>query len=84
VQARRHRRYDVVVSNPRYVPTPPGFEESIASLESTGPSAAVVAQQRIPFGPVLMARSGWLKRTGQKFAHEEVLVVIRADKPYQT
>jgi release factor glutamine methyltransferase len=125
--------YDLVVSNPPYVPTPPGadehvpaaagpawawnagpdgrlildqlctaapnllavggtmmlvqsefagVEESVSALRSTGLSADVVAQQRIPFGPVLTARARWLECTGRVGlgCREETLVVIRADK----
>lgn len=127
--------FDVIVSNPPYVPTPPagdtevipitagparawnagangrmvldplcesvasmlaaggsmllvqsalsGVEQSLESLRSTGLLAEVVASQRIPFGPVLSARAGWLEVTGRikKGCRIEELVVIRADKP---
>jgi release factor glutamine methyltransferase len=127
--------FDVIVSNPPYVPTPPagdtgvipitagpawawnagvdgrmvldplcesaasllaaggsmllvqsalsGVEQSLESLRSTGLRAEAVASQRIPFGPVLSARVGWLEVTGriQKGCRTEELVVIRADKP---
>jgi release factor glutamine methyltransferase len=43
----------------------------------------VVASHRVPFGPVLTARAGWLENTGRsrRGCREEELVVIRADKP---
>ena len=127
--------FDVIVSNPPYVPTPPGgdkesiarfagpawawnagsdgrmvldplcssasglladggsmllvhsalsgVEQSIDALRSTGLYAHVIASQRVPFGPVLSARAGWLEVTGQiePGCRTEELVVIRADKP---
>lgn len=127
--------FDVIVSNPPYVPTPPagdtkvipitagparawdagadgrmvldplcdsaagllspggsmllvqsvlaGVEQSLEALRSTGLHAEVAAHQRIPFGPVLSARAGWLEVTGQikRGCRTEELVVIRADKP---
>jgi len=127
--------FDLIVSNPPYVPTPPaghtnvipltagpsrawdagpdgrlvldplcesaaglldaggslllvhsalsGVDKSLASLRSTGLQAEVIAAQRIPFGPVLSARVGWLEVTGQikRGCRTEELVVIRADKP---
>ena len=127
--------FDLIVSNPPYVPTPPagdtdiiplaagparawnagvdgrmvldplcesaaglldvggsllmvqstlsGVDKSLESLRSTGLNAEVVAAQKIPFGPVLSARAGWLEVTGQikRGCRTEELVVIRADKP---
>jgi release factor glutamine methyltransferase len=127
--------FDLIVSNPPYVPTPPagssnvipltagpahawdagvdgrmvldplcesaagllgaggsllvvhsalaGVDTSLKTLRSTGLKATVVASQRIPFGPVLSARAGWLEVTGQikRGCRTEELVVIRADKP---
>lgn len=127
--------FDLIVSNPPYVPTPPagnsnvipltagpsrawdagvdgrlvldplcesaaglldaggslllvqsalaGVDKSLQSLRSTGLRAEVIAAQRIPFGPVLSARVGWLEVTGQikRGCRTEELVVIRADKP---
>ena len=127
--------FDLIVSNPPYVPTPPagdtevipltagparawnagidgrmvldplcesaaglldvggsllmvqselsGVEKSLESLRATGLDAEVIAWQRIPFGPVLSARAGWLEVTGQikRGCRTEKLVVIRADKP---
>jgi len=56
---------------------------SLHILRSAGMEAAIVATQRIPFGPVLSARAAWLERTGRipRGCREEELVVIRADKP---
>jgi release factor glutamine methyltransferase len=127
--------FDLIVSNPPYVPTPPagdtnvipltagpsrawdagvdgrlvldplcesaaglldaggsmllvhsalsGVDKSLASLRATGLQAEVIASQKIPFGPVLSARAGWLTVTGQiaRGCRTEELVVIRADKP---
>ncbi|HXB86538.1 HemK2/MTQ2 family protein methyltransferase [Mycobacterium sp.] len=127
--------FEVIVSNPPYVPTPPvpdprvipltagpawawnagidgrmvldplcrsasgllaaggsmllvqsaisGVEKSLDYLRLTGLDAGVVASQRVPFGPVLSARAGWLEATGRirKGSRTEELVVIRADKP---
>jgi release factor glutamine methyltransferase len=127
--------FDLIVSNPPYVPTPPagstnvvpltagpahawdagvdgrlvldplcesaaglldvggsllvvqsalsGVDPSLKLLRSTGLKAKVIASQRIPFGPVLSARAGWLEVTGQikRGCRTEELVVIRADKP---
>lgn len=60
-----------------------GVQASLDALRSSGMDAAVIAAQRIPFGPVLSARAAWLEETGQlaRGCREEELVVIRADKP---
>lgn len=60
-----------------------GVRETLDSLRSTGLGADVVAQQSIPFGPVLTARAEWLERTGRiaRGCREEEIIVIRADKP---
>ncbi|MGA5536987.1 HemK2/MTQ2 family protein methyltransferase [Mycolicibacterium nivoides] len=58
------------------------IEQSLASLRMSGMDAKVVADQRIPFGPVLHAQMRWLRDSG-RLRHgrvEEQLVVIRADK----
>lgn len=57
-------------------------EQSVESLRSTGLATKIVASQKIPFGPVLSARAGWLERTGRLTpgCREEELVVIQADK----
>jgi release factor glutamine methyltransferase len=58
-------------------------EQSLASLRMGGMDASVVATQQIPFGPVLHAQARWLRDSGRLLPGrvEEVLVVIRADKP---
>jgi release factor glutamine methyltransferase len=45
-------------------------------------TADVLLRRRIPFGPVLRARAGWLEDTGRLTCgrRDEVLAVIRADK----
>jgi release factor glutamine methyltransferase len=60
-----------------------GVERSLDILRGVGLSAEVVADQQIPFGPVLSARAKWLERTGklQPGQRDETLVVVRADKP---
>lgn len=59
-----------------------GVEQSLTALADAGLIANVVARQRIPFGPVLSSRAGWLERTGRvpTGCREEGLVVIRADR----
>ncbi|MCT7661726.1 HemK2/MTQ2 family protein methyltransferase [Mycobacterium deserti] len=59
-----------------------GVESSLDALNGCGFIAEVVAEQQIPFGPVLSARAKWLERMGwlQNGRREEKLVVIRADK----
>lgn len=60
-----------------------GVQQSLDSLRSTSLEAEVVASERIPFGPVLSERAGWLEQIGlvRRGCREEELVVIRADKP---
>ena len=60
-----------------------GIDQSLTALECAGLGARVVARRRIPFGPVLTARAGWLERTARLAPgrREEEIVVIRADKP---
>lgn len=59
-----------------------GVESSLDALNGCGLTAEVVAEQDIPFGPVLSARAKWLERMGrlQNGRRQEKLVVIRADK----
>ena len=59
-----------------------GITQTVASLQSVGFAAKVVAQQWIPFGPVLTARAHWLEAIGwlQPGRRTEKLVVIRAEK----
>jgi release factor glutamine methyltransferase len=56
-----------------------GVEQSVASLQSGGLDAEVIAQQWIPFGPVLSARAKWLEDSGRLGTgrRAEHLVVIR-------
>jgi release factor glutamine methyltransferase len=60
-----------------------GVQQSLNALRATGLDADVVANQLIPFGPVLSARANWLTEVGllPYGRREEELVVIRADKP---
>lgn len=60
-----------------------GVQQSLNSLRQSGLRADIVANQWIPFGPVLTARAEWLERTRRipRGCREEELVVIRADKP---
>jgi release factor glutamine methyltransferase len=39
--------------------------KTIAALEHSGLDAGVVAQRRVPFGPVMQAGASWLERTGR-------------------
>jgi len=58
-----------------------GVDATLAALRGAGMDAEVVAEQWIPFGPVLTARAGWLERTGrlEPGRRTERLVVVRAD-----
>jgi release factor glutamine methyltransferase len=58
-------------------------DASLAVLRKAGLKASVIARQRIPFGPVLTARAGWLRHRGllEHGRRHEELVVIRADVP---
>ncbi|MFF2364665.1 HemK2/MTQ2 family protein methyltransferase [Streptomyces sp. NPDC058122] len=120
------RRFDLVVTNPPYVPTPgearprgrarawdagtdgrllidricaaapavlspagrllivhshlSGVEETLARLHAGGLRAEVVERTRLPFGPVLRSRLGWLRERGLVGGRTtEELVVIRAE-----
>jgi release factor glutamine methyltransferase len=57
--------------------------QTLEALASCGLDAEVVAQQWIPFGPVLSSRAEWLEATGrlEPGRREEELLCIRADKP---
>jgi len=59
-----------------------GVDRTLDTLRSTGLNAEVVSSQRIPFGPVLSARSRWLEDVGliPPGCREEEIVVVRADK----
>ncbi|MGB7362100.1 MAG: HemK2/MTQ2 family protein methyltransferase [Rhodococcus sp. (in: high G+C Gram-positive bacteria)] len=56
-----------------------GVDRTVAGLERAGAVADVVARRRIPFGPVMHARTEWMERTGalQPGCRTEELVVIR-------
>ena len=56
---------------------------TLSTLRALAMRVEVVAQQTIPFGPVMTAHARWLARTGLLEPHrrEESLVVIRADAP---
>ena len=58
-----------------------GIADTVRSLHATGMRAEVVAQQLIPFGPVMTARAEWLERRGLLSPGRRVerLAVIRAD-----
>ncbi|MFF4537063.1 HemK2/MTQ2 family protein methyltransferase [Streptomyces aureus] len=120
------RRFDLVVTNPPYVPAPggapprgsarawdagadgrllidricaaaptvlrpygrllmvhshlSGVEETLARLRDGGLRAQVVERTRLPFGPVLRSRLGWLRERGLLAGRtNEELVVIRAE-----
>ncbi|WP_370464912.1 HemK2/MTQ2 family protein methyltransferase [Mycolicibacterium sp. P1-18] len=55
---------------------------TVEGLKAAGLTAAVVAEQWIPFGPVLTARAKWLERIGllETGRREELLAVVRADR----
>ena len=59
-----------------------GITQTLASLQSVGLDAKVIAQQWIPFGPVL-TRAGHVAGTNRLACArppDEKLVVIRAEK----
>lgn len=58
-------------------------QRTLADLRAQGMRAEVVAQQLIPFGPVMTARAPWLMRAGllPRGSRHERIVVIRADAP---
>jgi release factor glutamine methyltransferase len=59
-----------------------GIDQTVAGLRAGGLRVDVVAEQLIPFGPVLSARAHWLERTRllESGRREERLVVVRADQ----
>ncbi|WP_445397893.1 HemK2/MTQ2 family protein methyltransferase [Streptomyces sp. LE64] len=122
------RRFDLVVSNPPYVPSPDTAtagagrawdagvggrllldricddvppllrrggllllvhsglcnpQETLQRLTSTGLRATVSVRARVPFGPVLRERCGWLCERGllKPWDESEELVIIRAHRP---
>jgi release factor glutamine methyltransferase len=60
-----------------------GVDASLSALREVGLKASVIARQRVPFGPVLMARAWWLEHSGrlERGRRVEELVVVRADVP---
>ncbi|WP_406176945.1 HemK2/MTQ2 family protein methyltransferase [Streptomyces sp. NBC_00996] len=63
-----------------------GAERTLRQLRAAGLSAGIVEQHRIAFGPVLRARSAWLRNHGLVDGNEEKeeLVIIRAERPRGT
>lgn len=59
-----------------------GVDQTVEALRASGLHARVAAEQRIPFGPVLTARAGWLERLGllESGRREECIAVVRADR----
>lgn len=59
------------------------IQKTLSALRAHGMRVEVVAQQLIPFGPVMSARATWLMKAGllAPGRREERLVVIRADAP---
>ncbi|MCV7420330.1 methyltransferase [Mycobacterium yunnanensis] len=57
-------------------------DRTVADLSAAGLRARVVAEQWIPFGPVLTARALWLERIGmlETGRRRERLAVVRADR----
>jgi release factor glutamine methyltransferase len=57
-------------------------DRTVEGLRTGGLQADVVAEQWIPFGPVLTARAHWLERTGllEVGRREERLAVVREDR----
>ncbi|MCW6005090.1 50S ribosomal protein L11 methyltransferase [Micromonospora sp. CPCC 205371] len=57
-------------------------ERSLALLRDGGLQTAVVARRRVPFGPVMRARTAYLEATGliRRGQRHEDLVVIRASR----
>jgi release factor glutamine methyltransferase len=55
---------------------------TVSGLRTSGLRVEVVAEQWIPFGPVLTARAYWLERVGllDKGRRRERLAVVRADR----
>jgi release factor glutamine methyltransferase len=57
--------------------------KTVSALQDQGMTAEVVAEQTIPFGPVMTARAPWLMDTGllPRGCRMERIVVVRADAP---
>lgn len=60
-----------------------GPQQSLDALHASGMHAQIVAEQWIPFGPVLSARTRWLEHVGllDRGRRQERLAVIKAQKP---
>jgi release factor glutamine methyltransferase len=60
------------------------LDATVQALRRSGLRAGIVAEQWIPFGPVLTARARWLERVGLLDVGRrlERLAVVRADRPY--
>jgi len=58
-----------------------GVDETLMALRTQGMRAEVVAEQMIPFGPVMAARADWLMSVGllARGCELERIIVIRAD-----
>ncbi|MGP4056752.1 HemK2/MTQ2 family protein methyltransferase [Mycobacterium sp. 4D054] len=58
-------------------------KRTLSDLRAQGMRAEVIAQQLIPFGPVMMARAPWLMKAGllPRGSRQERIVVVRADAP---
>ncbi|ABM16556.1 putative methylase [Mycolicibacterium vanbaalenii PYR-1] len=59
------------------------IQRTLTMLREHGMRTEVVAQQLIPFGPVMSVRAPWLMRAGllPRGSRQERIVVIRADAP---
>ncbi|AFM19828.1 HemK-related putative methylase [Mycolicibacterium chubuense NBB4] len=58
-------------------------KRTLSALRANGMRAEVIAQQLIPFGPVMSARARWLMQAGllAPGSRVERLIVVRADAP---
>lgn len=59
------------------------IERSLEQLRGSGLDARIVLTELVRFGPVLAEQAGWLEHCGRLDGgrREELIVVIRADKP---
>ncbi|WP_052622415.1 methyltransferase, partial [Mycobacteroides abscessus] len=57
--------------------------QTVYALAATGLTAEIIAEQYVPFGPVMSARAPWLERMGRldKGRRTERLVVIAGRRP---
>lgn len=60
-----------------------GVDRTLRRLRGSGLKASIVQRRRVPFGPVLRGRIGFLERHGliEPGQRDEELVVIRGDRP---